>query len=70
VSWLGQRLGLSSPSPPPRVSWEASAPAGRVIVATDVRLDGLDSGNYVIVLDVADLTTARRTTTRRIIRLR
>lgn len=70
VSWLGQRLGLSSPAPPPRVSWEASARPGPVVVATDIHLDGLDRGNHVIVLAVTDVTTARQATSRRIVGIR
>jgi hypothetical protein len=69
ASWLGDRLGLSSPSGPPRLRWTARAgEAGAATVAVNLALDGTNPGNHVIVLRVTDPTTGATAETRRVIR--
>ncbi len=53
VSWLGERLGLSDPAPPPRLRWAAVAgPDGAATISIDLALTGTGSGNHVILLRV------------------
>ena len=68
ANWLGDRLGLTSPSGPPRLRWTAVGnPAGEGRIAVDLALDGLDDGAHVILLQVTDPASATTTASRRVI---
>jgi hypothetical protein len=68
ANWLGDRLGMSSPSGPPRLRWSATADAtGTARVAVDLALDGLDTGAHVIVLQVRDPVSGQTAESRRIL---
>lgn len=55
ASWLGRRLGISSPALPPRLAWTATAQdGGPATIAVDLQLDGVDDGLQVITLRVRD----------------
>jgi hypothetical protein len=70
AGWLGRRLGISSPTPPPRLAWSAQAPvSSSVPIAVDLKLDGLDRGFHVLVLEVTDLRNNSRSESRKIIRI-
>lgn len=70
VSWLGQRLGLSSPDVPPRLAWSANTPAGDAgIIAVDLRLDGVDDGMHVVELRVADEIGGGTAESRRVVKI-
>ncbi|MGH7505151.1 MAG: hypothetical protein ACRELX_05855 [Longimicrobiales bacterium] len=69
VSWLGQRLGLSSPDTPPRLAWSAHGPAGApAMIAVDLQLED-DDGLYVIVLEVTDEVTGAVAESRKVLRV-
>jgi hypothetical protein len=68
ANWLGDRLGLTSPSGPPRLRWTAVGNADREgRIAVDLALDGLDGGPHVILLRVTDPGSERTTESRRVI---
>lgn len=70
VSWLGRRLGLSSPEVPPRLSWEAAGTAGSpAIVAVDLPLDVDGEGLFILAATVTDLASGERAESDRLLRI-
>ena len=70
ASWLGQRLGLSSPDVPPRLAWTARAgAAGPAVIAVDLLLDGVDDGMHVITLRVRDEVAGGTAESTRLVRI-
>ena len=68
ASWIGDRLGLHSPAPPPRLQWSTEWSAdGPAILAVDLFLNDVRNGVQVVVLDVVDPRSGRTTTSRRIL---
>lgn len=68
AGWLGDRLGLTNPSGPPRLRWSAAGNNdGSARIAVDLALDGLDDGPHVIILRVADATAGTVAESRRVI---
>jgi hypothetical protein len=70
ASWLGQRLGLSSPDVPPRLAWTAVAEPDRpAVIAVDLQLDDIEEGMQVIQVRVTDVATGAHAESRRIVRI-
>ncbi len=70
VSWIGDKLGLHDPAPPPRLEWAATArPDGTGLLAVDLFLDPSDSGLKVVALQIVDPTTGKAADSRRTIRI-
>lgn len=68
AGWLGDRLGLSSPTGPPRLRWTAAADTdGAARIAVDLALDGLDGGAHVIILEVRDPASGQAVESRRVL---
>jgi hypothetical protein len=71
ASWLGRRLGLSSPEVPPRLAWEAAGGSvGPVVVAVDLPLDVAGGGLYILSARVTDLVSGDRAASDRLLRIR
>ena len=70
ASWLGRRLGLSSPDVPPRLAWTArGGEASRAVIAVDLLLDGVDDGMHVITVRVRDEVAGGTAESTRLVRI-
>lgn len=68
AGWLGDRLGITNPSGPPRLRWSANGDNdGGARIAVDLALDGLDDGAHVIILQVSEPGAGRVAESRRVI---
>jgi hypothetical protein len=69
VSWLGNRLGLGGSAPATRSEWVAVADAaGAATIAFELRPNSPPHGDYVVKLEIADLSTAQSVASQRIVR--
>jgi hypothetical protein len=69
ASWIGTRLGLADRASPTRSEWVALAAAdGTATLALEFRAGTRPEGDYVIRVQVLDLSSGRSAETRRVIR--
>lgn len=69
-SWIGDKLGLSEPDAPTRLSWSDRADLdGRVTLAVELFPRPEDRGDRVVVLRVVDNSTGQAAESRRVIRI-
>jgi hypothetical protein len=69
VSWLGNRFGLGSSTPATRSEWVAVADAsGAATIAFELRPSSEPNGDYVVKLEITDLSTTQSVASQRIVR--